>query len=165
MASDTASKMTAAQKRKKALDLRRAGWSYDDIAEEIGYANKGSAHRAVKQGIADITRESATELLELELSRLDDLMAGAYENARNGDLFAIDRVLKIIDQRAKFLGLYDREPEDDNIARAGAALVAMVEAAKVVHAGNVAAAAALSAQEGGADADGRAVPEAGSDPR
>lgn len=165
MARDTKSRATAAEKRKHALDLRRAGWSFDDIAAEVGYANKGSAHRAVKQGIADITRESATELLELELSRLDDLMAGAYESARNGDLFAIDRVLKIIDQRAKFLGLYDREPEDDNIARAGAALVAMVEAAKVVHAGNVAAASALAAQEGGSDADGRSVAEAGSDSR
>lgn len=165
MASDTNSVATAAEKRKKALDLRRAGWSFEDIAAEVGYANKGSAHRAVKQGIAAITRESATELLELQMSRLDDLMAGAYEAARNGDLFAIDRVLKIIDQQAKFTNLYDREPEDDNIARAGAALVAMVEAAKVVHAGNVAAAAALAAQEGGSDADGRPVAEAGSDPR
>lgn len=165
MGNETGRRMTAAEKRKKALDLRRAGWSFDDIAADVGYASKGAAHNAVRIAIKDITRESATELLELELSRLDDLMAGAYESARNGDLFAIDRVLKIIDQRAKFLGLYDREPEDDNIARAGAALVAMVEAAKVVHAGNVAAAAALAAQEGGSDADGRSVAEAGSDPR
>jgi hypothetical protein len=112
MASDTNSKATAAEKRKQALDLRRAGWTFDDIAKEVGFANKGSAHRAVKQGIADITRESATELLELELARLDDLMAGAYEAARDGDLFAIDRVLKIIDQRAKFVGLYEKKPED-----------------------------------------------------
>lgn len=146
MVNATERRATAAEKRKQALDLRRAGWSFEDIAEEVGYTNKGSAYRAVKQAIADITRESANELLELELARLDDLMAGAYEAARNGDLFAIDRVLKIIDQRAKFLGLYDREPEDDNIARAGAALLAMVAAAKeVVASGN-----------------GGAVPEAGS---
>lgn len=122
MARDTKSRATAAEKRKQALDLRRAGWSFEDIAAEVGYANKGSAHRAVKQGIADITRESATELLELELARLDDLMAGAYEQARNGDLFAVDRVLKIIDQRAKFLGLYDRKPEDPTADVKGALL-------------------------------------------
>lgn len=121
MASDTESVATAAEKRKKALDLRRAGWSFEDIAAEVGYANKGSAHRAVKQGIAAITRESATELLELELARLDDLQAGAYDAARNGDLFAVDRVLKIIDQRAKFLGLYDRKT-DDTTAEARAAI-------------------------------------------
>lgn len=122
MASDTESVATAAEKRKKALDLRRAGWSFDDIATEVGYANRGSAHRAVKQGIAAITRESATELIELELSRLDDLLAGLYEQARNGDLFAVDRALKIMDQRAKFLGLYDHKP-DDTTAEVRAALV------------------------------------------
>lgn len=112
MASDTNSKATAAEKRKKALDLRRAGWSFDDIAAEVGYANKGSAHRAVKQGIADITRESASELLELELSRLDDMFSGLYESARNGDNFSVDRALKIIELRARFLGLFDKKPED-----------------------------------------------------
>lgn len=126
MASDTNSKATAAEKRKKALELRRAGWSFEDIATEVGYANKGSAHRAVKQGIADITRESATELLELQMSRLDDLMAGAYEAARNGDLFAIDRVLKIIDQQAKFTNLYEHKP-DDTSSEVRAALVGFRE--------------------------------------
>lgn len=126
MASDTNSRAAAAEKRKKALELRRAGWSFDDIAAEIGYANKGSAHRAVKQGIADITRESATELLELQMSRLDDLLAGAYEAARNGDLFAVDRVLKIIDQQAKFTNLYDHKP-DDTSAEVRAALTGFKE--------------------------------------
>lgn len=126
MASDTESVATAAEKRKKALELRRAGWSFDDIAEEVGYANKGSAHRAVKQGIAAITREAASELIELELSRLDDLLAGLYENARNGDLFAVDRALKIADQRAKFLGLYDHKP-DDTSAEVRAALTGFKE--------------------------------------
>ena len=112
MANATEVKATAAEKRKLALDLRRAGWAFDDIAAEVGYSNKGTAYKAVKQAIAEITRESATELLELELARLDDLQSGAYEAARSGDLFAIDRVLKIIDQRARFLGLYERKPED-----------------------------------------------------
>lgn len=122
MANATDRKATAAEKRKQSLDLRRAGWSFEDIAAEVGYANKGTAYKAVKQAIADITRESATELLELELARLDDLQAGAYEKARDGDLFAVDRVLKIIDQRAKFLGLYDRKPEDPTADVKGALL-------------------------------------------
>lgn len=127
MASDTASKATAAEKRKQALDLRRAGWSYDDIAAEVGYANRGSAHRAVKQGIADITRESASELLELELARLDDMFAGLYTAARSGDdHFATDRALKIMDMRARLLGLYDRRA-DDTTAEVRAALVGFKE--------------------------------------
>lgn len=84
MASDSNSVATAAEKRKKALDLRRAGWSFEGIATEVGYANKGSAHRAVKQGIAAITRESATELLELELSRLDRKHVAAPRRLADG---------------------------------------------------------------------------------
>ena len=129
MANATEVKATAAEKRKQALELRRAGWSFEDIATEVGYSNKGTAFKAVKTAIADITRESVTELLELELARLDDLMAGAYEAARNGDLFAVDRVLKIIDQRAKFLGLYDRKP-DDTTAEVRAALTGFREGLK-----------------------------------
>lgn len=126
MASDTNSVATAAEKRKQALDLRRAGLSFEEIAEAVGYGNRGSAHRAVKQGIKDITRESASELVELELLRLDDMFAGFYEKARDGDLFAVDRALKIMDQRARFLGLYDRKP-DDSTAEVRAALVGFRE--------------------------------------
>lgn len=112
MANETERRATAAEKRKKALELRRAGWEYQDIADEVGYANKGGAYKAVQQGIRDITREPAEELVTLELSRLDDMLAGMYERARDGDLWAVDRVLKIMEQRAKFLNLYDRKPED-----------------------------------------------------
>lgn len=129
MASDTNSKATAAEKRKMALDLRRAGWTFEDIAQEVGYANKGSAHRAVKQGIADITRESATELVELELARLDAMFSGLYAAARGGDNFSVDRALKIMDQRAKLLGLYDRKT-DDTSAEARAAIVGFREGLK-----------------------------------
>ncbi|MFC5126894.1 hypothetical protein ACFPRL_27245 [Pseudoclavibacter helvolus] len=132
----TERRATAAEKRKQALELRRQGLQFDDIAKKVGYASKAAAHKAVQIAIRDITRESAEELIELELTRLDDLFAGFYEKARKGDLFAVDRALKVMDQRAKFLGLYERKPEDDNIAKAGAALIAMVEAARVVSSAN-----------------------------
>ncbi len=121
MGNETNRRATAAEKRKQALDLRRAGWSYDDIATEVGYAGKGAAHNAVRIAIQAITRESATELVELELTRLDDMLAGLYEAARNGDNFSVDRALKIMDQRAKYLGLYERKT-DDTTAEARAAI-------------------------------------------
>lgn len=122
MGNETDRRATAAEKRKQALDLRRAGWAFQDIADEVGYASKGAAHNAVKIAIKEITRESASELIELQLSRLDDLLAGLYENARNGDLFAVDRALKIEDQRARLLGLYDQKPEDPTADVKGALL-------------------------------------------
>ncbi|WDH77914.1 hypothetical protein PTQ19_10310 [Microbacterium esteraromaticum] len=112
MVNETDRRATAAEKRKQALDLRRAGWGYQEIADEVGWANKGTAHTQVQKAIKEITRESATELLELELSRLDDMFAGLYEAARGGDNYSVDRALKIMDQRARLLGLYEKKPED-----------------------------------------------------
>lgn len=127
MGNETNRRATAAEKRKQALELRRAGLTYDDIAAAVGYANKSVAYKSVKAAIADITRESAQELLSLELERLDDMQAGLYKGARSGDPAAVDRVLKIIDQRARFLGLYDRKV-DDTSAEVRAALRGFMDA-------------------------------------
>ena len=127
MGNDTDRRATAAERRKQALELRRAGLTYDEIAATVGYTNKSAACKAVKAAIADITRESAQELLSLELERLDDMQAGLYKGARSGDPAAVDRVLKIIDQRARFLGLYDRKT-DDTTAEVRAALIGFKEA-------------------------------------
>ena len=48
---------------------------------------------------------SSDELLALELSRLDGLLAKVYPMAAQGDLQAVDRVLKICERRARLLGL------------------------------------------------------------
>ena len=122
MANETDRRATAAEKRKQALELRRAGWGYQEIADEVGWANKGTAYTQVQKAIKEITRESAKELLELELERLDDLFSGLYEAARNGDNFSVDRALKIMDQRARLLGLYDQKPEDPTADVRGALL-------------------------------------------
>jgi hypothetical protein len=49
--------------------------------------------------------ESAALALEMELLRLDQLMLPYYTRAQNGDYAALDRVLSIIDRRARLLGL------------------------------------------------------------
>jgi hypothetical protein len=62
------------------------------------------------EGIAKITREPAKELLELELLRLDQLQSRLYADAINGDLRALESCLRIMDQRARLLGLYQTKP-------------------------------------------------------
>jgi len=44
-------------------------------------------------------------VLQLELERLDAMQAAIWDDAMNGHLGAIDRVLKIMERRAKLLGL------------------------------------------------------------
>lgn len=95
----------AAERTRKALALRRAGASYEQIAKELGLSNKSAAHKMVKRGIESIPREAAEDVRELELSRLDTMSRALWEKAAKGDGFAIERMLKIMKRRAEYLGL------------------------------------------------------------
>jgi hypothetical protein len=94
-----------AEKWGKALALRRAGATFAQIARQVGYAEEGAAHKAVMSAIKATLREPAEEVRTLEVERLDRLMLGVWQRAIDGKSEAIDRVLKIMDRRARLLGL------------------------------------------------------------
>lgn len=89
----------------QALDLRKAGISYEMIAQRLGYSNRTAAFRAVQNLLEKSEKEASSDLREMELRRLDDLFLSIYKKAREGDLPSIDRCLKIMERRAKMSGL------------------------------------------------------------
>jgi len=97
-----------------ALQLRASGATYKQIAEVLGLPNLMAAYRLVTQEVDNAIRESAQEILELELTRLDRLQMAVWADAINGHVQAIDRVLKIMEQRARLLGLYERPAQQDD---------------------------------------------------
>lgn len=103
----TSARHAAAQRQNEALRLRLARMSYRQIAQRVGYANPGSAHRAVEKALKSIPRENATALRTLEVETLDAAQLAIMPQVLRGDLVAVDRLLKIIDQRARLVGLYD----------------------------------------------------------
>jgi len=92
-------------KAAKALELRMEGKTFDEIAEEVGYAGRQGAHDAVIRSLKEITREPAEELLKLDLERLDKMFGVHYLNAQAGDPQALAACMKIMERRAKLLGL------------------------------------------------------------
>lgn len=96
----------ARERMARALDLRMAGCTYQVIADQLGYATRDSAMKAVKAALKDITREPALAVKELELSRLDKALLYIWPQVQKGSLGAIDRFVKIQHQRAQLLGLY-----------------------------------------------------------
>lgn len=92
-------------KAAQALALRKTGATYDQIAGALGYASRGAAHRAVQRLLKAHEVEGVEELRKLEDSRLDEMLFAIYKAARGGDLGAIDRILRIMERRAKLLGL------------------------------------------------------------
>lgn len=94
-----------AERTRQALELRKAGASLEQIAEKLKFAHRSNARRAIQAAIKDIYEEPAKEVLSLELARLDAMLLGLYQKAKSGDVAAVDRVLRIMDRRAQYLGL------------------------------------------------------------
>lgn len=94
-----------AEQQRKALELRKAGATYEQIAVQLKVSNRSVAWKLVKTAIEDIVREPAEEVLQLELARLDAMLLGVWTDAKGGNTAAIDRALRIMDRRAAYLGL------------------------------------------------------------
>ncbi|MFD6400808.1 sigma factor-like helix-turn-helix DNA-binding protein [Nocardia sp. NPDC060249] len=96
------------ENRKRALELRMKGKSQAEIAEELDVSTS-TVSRYISTAVADITRETADEYLQLELSRLDAMLAAIWPDIigdGEGKTWLIDRALAIMDQRAKLTGTY-----------------------------------------------------------
>ncbi len=111
--------MSTAQERaarnERALELHLAGASYQKIATALGFASKSSAHEAVQKALASSRPVTiAGEALETELARLDAMLVGLWAAARRGNVAAVDRVLKIMERRSKYLGLDSRGAAADH---------------------------------------------------
>lgn len=92
-------------RQRRAVELRLAGANYDVIARQLEYAGPSSARYAVQRGLEMAIIEPSEEVLRHEIARLDRLMSGLWAKAVKGDPSSVDRVLKIMDRRAKYLGL------------------------------------------------------------
>lgn len=97
--------IVANRKRNEAVQLREQGYTYCVIAKHLG-VSVGTVHGWIVETLRAIPLESAQEVLRLELQRLDGLLSAFYENGVEGDLPAADMALKIIEKRARLLGLY-----------------------------------------------------------
>ena len=69
----------AAQRDAEAARLRTRHWTYQQIADELGYASRGAAYDGVQRALQAVVREPAEELRTLELERLDRLARAAEQ--------------------------------------------------------------------------------------
>jgi hypothetical protein len=93
-------------KERRVLELRRAGVTYDQIAQEVGYSNASGAYHAFTRALKrTLNNAGSEELRELEVDRLDRLQRFAWAQAAQGNLRAIETILRIMQRRARLLGL------------------------------------------------------------
>jgi uncharacterized membrane-anchored protein YjiN (DUF445 family) len=112
MASRTQFRINAAERAEKALRLRAMRVPWDEIAKQCGYASKGAAYTAAKRELDKIPREAAKELRALELESLDVAERALARRLAQGDLQAIDRMIKIKRLRAEMTGLFENTADN-----------------------------------------------------
>ena len=93
------------EKQLPALEYRKLGWTYGQIAEMLGYGSAQSAHKAVASALKRIVRQPDRQELLLELERVDALFARPYIDALAGDFKALEACLALMARRASLLGL------------------------------------------------------------
>ena len=106
MRNQTSPKLLAkADRAAKALILRKEGHTYAHIADELGFASRGSAHNAVTAALRKAVVGPAEELRDIEGLRLDALQLALWARAIAGDPQAARTVVRILERRCRLFGL------------------------------------------------------------
>lgn len=103
-----------AQRRVIALELRKSGFSYRRIAHQLNISHQQAANdvKAELENLAAISQESALELRTMELERLDMGIKGIMPFIEAGSAPHAHALVKLIEQKAKLLGLYAPEKHE-----------------------------------------------------
>lgn len=117
------------EREKKVLELRRGGLTFDLIAERLGYANASGAYKAYQSACKRIVVDDVVAIRNAEMDRLDIAQAAIWGNVVQGDVRAVIALIKIMERRARLLGLdvpvksqvevniHDRNSIDAEVAR------------------------------------------------
>ena len=108
------SQIDSKKREARVFELRIQGSTFDQIANEVGYSGPSGAWQAYQRVKSEFIYESVDESRQLELMRLDELQVAIWDRAINGELPAAHCVLKIMDRRAKLLGLDKPEKVEVN---------------------------------------------------
>lgn len=104
-------RLEARERAVKALQLRKEGWTYDEIAREKDangnplYRDRRTAHMAVTALLYSTAQEPADEVRQLELQRLDMLLNKLMPGINEGVPSSVSVAIRLMERRSKLLGL------------------------------------------------------------
>lgn len=96
------------ERRKRAVDLRVAGVTWEQVATQAGYTSRWAAYQDISRWLsrsATGLREQTETLRELELMRLDRALRAIWPQVLAGDTQSVNTMLKIMEQRARLYGV------------------------------------------------------------
>lgn len=95
------------QRQMRAMDMRVKGNTYRQIGDSLNISDEAARQlvlRALDRVEKDLS-ETSTEVLRIELERLDVLVLKALERAETGDSKAINSYIQLATHRARLMGL------------------------------------------------------------
>lgn len=81
------------------------GYTFEEIAEAVGYADKSGAKRAFDAASQRFILESVEQQRLVQSARLDEMLKPAMRRVSDGDLSVVDTALRIEKRRAELWGL------------------------------------------------------------
>lgn len=114
--------LSAAERKRQAVQLKLMGASYQAIADRLGYADASGAYRAVQSGMKEALLDSATDLRNATFMQLQTLFMVNWPKALKGDERATVLVLQVQDRIRSLMGL-DGLPVGEEIQVEGVLVV------------------------------------------
>jgi len=114
LVTDEQAEVDARLREARVFELRIQGFTFEQIASKVGFGGPSGAWQAYQRVREQMIFEPLEELRQLELMRLDALQHALWDRAIEGDLPSANCVLKIMDLRAKLVGLYMPEKVEVN---------------------------------------------------
>lgn len=103
----------------EAYQLRQRGTPWETVVTLTGFSSVKVAQVEVRRYLTELhtytEREHRLEVLATEMGRLDALQEACWDDAMTGDTKAIDTALRIINTRAKLMGLEELSVGGANI--------------------------------------------------
>lgn len=97
-------KILAMERRLKALELRRRGWHWEQIAQEVGYKSGKTAAAGVKKLQEKTVMESVDDYRQLQIDRCHEMLQALAPKAEAGNERAIETSLRVMDKLDKLVG-------------------------------------------------------------
>ncbi|WP_156759646.1 hypothetical protein [Microbacterium karelineae] len=98
-------KADAARRASEAWSLRVAGFTWEEIADQVGFSDAPGAHRAVKNFFDDVPQPDREQLRELARERGEALWKQAFADALEQRPGAVRAAVAVMQRQAALDGL------------------------------------------------------------
>lgn len=99
------------ERQQRALALHLQGATFEQIAQLLGYASRGSAHNAVQAALKNrVPTASRVEAYRVEAARCDMVLTALAPQVKAGDPKSVALFLTASERRTQLAGLLDDAP-------------------------------------------------------